>query len=64
MSLWVFDPSFCRLPPFHLDLRGCFKAMSLVRILSLTGLSSVVICTSWKKGSGNGHFVPFRLMHS
>jgi len=64
MSLLVFDSSFCCLSPFHLHLCGCFKAMSLVRIFPLTGLSSVVICTSWKKGSESGHFVPFRLMHS
>ena len=49
MSLLVVDPSFCRLLPFHLHLYGCFKGMSLVRIFPLTGLSYVVICTSWKK---------------
>ena len=32
MSMSVFDPSFCRLLPFHLHLCSCFKAMLLVRI--------------------------------
>ena len=34
MPLSVFNPSLCCLLPFHLVLCRCFKAMSLVGILS------------------------------
>ena len=33
MSLSVFNPSLCRLSPFHLILCHCFQAMLHVRIL-------------------------------
>ena len=37
MSLLLFNPSSCRLLPFHLVLCGCFTPMSLVGNFTLIG---------------------------
>lgn len=37
MFLLLFNPSSCRLSPFHLVLCGCFMPMSLVGNFTVTG---------------------------
>ena len=39
----MFYPSLCHLPPFNLVLCCCFKALSLVGILSKQGLQDCIV---------------------
>ena len=52
----MFYPSLCHLRPFNLDLCCCFKALSLVGILSKQGLQDCIVL-----GQSNTVVVTFKI---